>query len=566
MAADDPAQRLVRAEHRVAAMLEIGRALASTVDLDELLLLIMQRITELMEADRSTLFLHDAARGELWSRVLQGGEVRSLRLRVGEGLAGWVAQQGVVLNIPDAYADARFNQSIDRSSGYRTRSILCMPLRDSHGAVAAVVQVLNKHGGPFTEDDEALLGAVGGQAAIALENARLYQSVLSRNRELDLLYAVEREVSEAAGFDELLDRLIARGVDLCEAEAGAILLRDRGGADLFFRAAGADGLHRLRLDAEQGIAGWVAAHGEPVLCDDPSCHPQHAPSLAARMGIEPRNLACVPLADDDGPFGAVELFNKAHGSFGEEDRRRLTLIAGQAARAVRRMRARDERQKEERLAAIGQMISGVLHDMRSPMTIVSGCAQMMAELDDKTQRREHAEQILRQLDLMELMTKDVLAFARGESGVLVRKVYLNRFVKEIAEALRHEFAGRNVELVMDARYDGVAHLDELKLRRVVHNIARNAAQAMTGGGRFTFVVEKDGSDLLLELSDNGPGIPPEMEGRLFLAFATSGKKDGTGLGLAMSKKIVDEHHGQITCRSQPGQGTTFSIRLPLEKA
>jgi signal transduction histidine kinase len=560
--AADPAERLARAEQRVAAMQDIGRALASTLDLDELLQLIMRRVTDLMEADRSTLYLLDAARGELWSRVLQGAQVRSLRFRVGEGVAGWVAEHGAPLNLADAYADARFNPDVDRASGYRTRSILCLPLFDSRGAVAGVIQVLNKRGGPFSADDEALLAALCGQAAIALENARLYESVKRRNRELDLLYAIEREVSAAASLEEMVDRLIAHGLDLCDAEAGAILLRDRDGAALYYHAGGGPG--RLRLEAPDGVVGWVATHGEPARSDDPSAHPRYSVALAARTGIAARNLACVPLADDEGPFGAVELSNKRGGSFDDEDVRRLALIAGQAARAVRLWRSREERQKSDRLAAIGQMISGVLHDLRSPMTIVSGYAQMMANIDDPAKRREHIEQILRQLDLMGAMGKEVLAFARGESGVLVRKVYLQHFVKDIAEHLRHEFAGRGVELAVDARYDGVAHFDELKLRRVVQNIARNAAQAMPQGGRFTLSVAKADADLVIELGDDGPGIPADMEGRMFEAFATSGKKGGTGLGLAIVKKIVDEHHGRIAYRSSP-EGTTFVIRLPLEK-
>jgi signal transduction histidine kinase len=559
----DEADRLARAEHRVLAMQDIGRALASTLDLDELLQLIMRRVTEIMEADRSTLYLLDAARGELWSRVLQGGEVRSLRLRAGEGVAGWVARQGAPLNIADAYADARFNPEVDRASGYHTRSILCLPLRDSRGAVAGVIQVLNKRGGPFDAEDEALLQALAGQAAIALENARLYESVLRRNRELDLLYAVEREVSAAAGLEELLDRVLVRGMDLCEAELGAILLRDRDGADVIYRTPGAGAAGRLRVAAGEGIAGRVALSGEPVRSDDPARHAHHSATLCERTGVAARNVACVALADDEGPFGAIELWNRP-GGFDEDDERRLALLAGQAARGVRLLRSRDERQKSDRLASIGQMISGVLHDLRSPMTIVSGYAQMMATMDDAEKRRPHVEQILRQLDLMEAMTRDVLAFARGESGVLVRKVYVQRFVKDITDHLKHEFAGRGVELIVGARYDGPAHFDEQKMRRVIHNIARNAAQAMPGGGRFTFVVDRMGGDLVFELTDDGPGIPAEMEGRLFEAFATSGKKGGTGLGLAIVKKIIDEHKGAIRCRSRAGEGTTFVIHLPLD--
>src|SRR5205823_1056373 len=156
---------------------EIGAALGSTLDLDRLLALIMDKVTELLSADRSTLYLLSDEGDELWSKIAQGGEIREIRLRVGEGIAGWVAQRGEVVNIPDAYADARFQQEYDRRTGYLTHSILGMPMRNNVGRIVGVIQVLNKRGGPFSREDEALLHTVGGQAAISIENSKLYLSV-----------------------------------------------------------------------------------------------------------------------------------------------------------------------------------------------------------------------------------------------------------------------------------------------------------------------------------------------------------------------------------------------------
>lgn len=211
------------------------------------------------------------------------------------------------------------------------------------------------------------------------------------------------------------------------------------------------------------------------------------------------------------------------------------------------------------------MLSGVLHDLKTPMTIVSGYAQLMAQIDDSEQRLQYADQILKQFDHMAAMTREVLAFAKGESNVLLRKVFLHKFLDEVQSHLKHEFAGKEIQLVIDASYRGAAYFDEQKILRVIHNIARNAAQAMPLGGTFRISTRADGDRLVLEFTDTGMGIPPEMEGRLFELFATSGKKDGTGLGLAIVKKIVDEHRGTIGYRTQQGVGTTFAITLPLEK-
>jgi signal transduction histidine kinase len=140
---------------------------------------------------------------------------------------------------------------------------------------------------------------------------------------------------------------------------------------------------------------------------------------------------------------------------------------------------------------------------------------------------------------------------------------MNRFANELRQQITRELEGRGVELAGESAFDGVAFFDELKLYRAIHNLARNAAQAMPNGGHFTIRISADNEQLHIACADDGPGIPEAIRGRLFTAFVTAGKRDGTGLGLAMVKKIVDEHRGRITCDSERGRGTTFTLSLPL---
>src|SRR3954470_1010759 len=175
---------LVREQKKVALVQEVSRALSTVSDIDALLRLIMEKVTELMEADRSTLFLVTDDGRQLWSKVVQGGEVVEIRLDVGEGIAGWVAERREIVNIPDAYADQRFQPSVDLKSGYRTRSILTVPMVGALGGLVGVLQLLNKQDGPFTVGDEELASALASQAAIAIENARLYHSLVTQNQEL----------------------------------------------------------------------------------------------------------------------------------------------------------------------------------------------------------------------------------------------------------------------------------------------------------------------------------------------------------------------------------------------
>ena len=232
------------------------------------------------------------------------------------------------------------------------------------------------------------------------------------------------------------------------------------------------------------------------------------------------------------------------------------------APAIELARFREQRLREERLVAIGHLLAGVLHDLRTPMTVISGFAQLMVDADQPT-RAAYAERILSQFDLMSAMAREVLSFARGESKLLVRKVYLRKFMREVEEHLRHELAERPIELRFATDYQGTACFDENKLRRAIHNLARNAVQAMPQGGCLTLSVSATESHLVLSCSDTGVGVPEELRGRLFEAFATAGKSDGTGLGLAIVKRIVDEHGGTVRCESEAGQGTTFTITLPL---
>ena len=161
---------------KLTSILDVAKAMTAARDLDLLLPLIIYEAAKVVEADRCTLFVVDRERGELWSKVAQGAS-DEIRVPLGRGIAGAVADTGQVINIPDAYADPRFNRDVDAATGYRTRTILCVPMRDTQGEVTGVIQALNKHDGAFTDEDEELLRALGGQAASAIENALLHEEI-----------------------------------------------------------------------------------------------------------------------------------------------------------------------------------------------------------------------------------------------------------------------------------------------------------------------------------------------------------------------------------------------------
>ncbi|HUB09187.1 MAG TPA: GAF domain-containing protein [Myxococcales bacterium] len=565
---------------RLSRVLEIGRALGSTLDLDELLSLVVHHASELLEADRCTVFIHDHVKAELWSRVGQGLSRSVIRLPVSRGLVGAAVTERRPIVVADAYRDPRFDPEFDQGTGYRTGSVLAVPMISRDGRTAGVLQALNKRGGSFGAEDEEVALALAGQAAAALENGRLYQAMLEKNaelsaaqarlqkalRELDALYEVEQKASSGTEPDALLEVALTKAVALTDAEAGSILLtREQGDGTLFFHSAlgeKGDEVRRLTLPPGRGLAGAAALSGKALIANDPATEPSYDPSVAERVGFPVRNILAVPVAWEGESYGALELLNKKGRGFSDDELRLATLIAGQSARAIHRSRRSREEERRGRLQLVGQMLSGLLHDLRTPMTIISGYAQLMEGEADRDQRRRGKEMILKQFDLINSMTGEVLAFVRGERELLVRKVHLNFFLDDVEAFVRKDLEGSGIELSLSRGYEGTVRFDENKVKRAIFNLVRNAVQAMPEGGRLTLASKLEDGAWVLRCGDTGKGIPPEIAAHVFEEFVTHGKTGGTGLGLALVKRIVEEHGGTLGFETEVGKGTTFWIRLP----
>jgi signal transduction histidine kinase/putative methionine-R-sulfoxide reductase with GAF domain len=565
------------------ALREVGVALGTTLDLDQLLELILDRITKALEAHRATLYLLDEANDELVSRIAQGQDVRSIRLKIGHGIAGHVARTGKPLHIRDAYKDPRFSPEWDMISGYRTRSILAAPMKNHLGRTIGVAQVLNKKRGEFTDEDADILAALATQAAVSIDNSRLFMSVTQKNiqlldtkeqlerrvRDLKLLFDLERAMSRAASLEELLMAVLGEAMRACEARTGAVAVREpeSGAGTLYVIDERGKKLKSIPFPDDAGLIGWSMRHGEIVVSRDAEGDPRRDQELDARVGGPIAKTAIiVPLEGEaKASLGAVAIYNKRGGRpFSEEDRQLLVLITANASTAIRLQLSREAREHEERLTTIGRLLSSVIHDLKTPLTVMSGYVQLMQSSDDESQRERYAELILKQFDHIGAMQREVLEFARGEKSVLIRKVYLQKFFDDVREQLEGDLARRGIELVVDVQERGTARFDEAKILRVVNNLARNAVEAMgRAGGKLVIKVTRDKSDraIVVSFSDTGPGIPKQIEHRLFQSFVTSGKAGGTGLGLAIVKKIAEEHGGTVSVQSS-SRGATFKLRLP----
>lgn len=231
----------------------------TTVNLDSLLVVLMERITRFMGAERSTLFLFDSEQQELWSRVMQGRELEEIRLTPEQGIAGYVMRTGDKVNIVDAYQDPHFDSRFDEQSGFRTCSMLCLPLSNYHGERIGVIQVLNKqNGGAFTAADEELLHELAAQAAISIENAQLYQHLKDlRSAEQKLTHSLEdkhKQLQEAylhveASRQQAEEAL--RKAKVTRRVSFFLILLLAGSAYWLWAAGNLDGLFSLPTAAEQ---------------------------------------------------------------------------------------------------------------------------------------------------------------------------------------------------------------------------------------------------------------------------------------------------------------------------
>ncbi len=324
-------------------LLDVMRSLAAERDLDALLQKIMEKASEVMEADRSTLYLVDAEKREIWSKVAQGAAMKEIRVPLGTGIAGYVAETGKTVNIADAYRDPRFNREVDRRTGYRTRTILCMPMKNEKDEILGVLQVLNTRHGRFSAKDERLLEAFASQAAIAVENAMLNGEILKRMWTSTVLLNVMHAVSSELQIDQLLQKIVATTSEVMNADRCTLFLVHQKSGGLWSRVAQGAEMQEIRVPRGMGIAGHVALTGETVNIPDAYSDPRFNPEVDRRTGYHSRTILCMPLRNEKKEImGVMQVLNKKGGVFTREDEEMLDALGSQAAIALQNARLFEE--------------------------------------------------------------------------------------------------------------------------------------------------------------------------------------------------------------------------------
>ncbi|RJP77627.1 MAG: hypothetical protein C4524_07850 [Candidatus Zixiibacteriota bacterium] len=239
----------------------------------------------------------------------------------------------------------------------------------------------------------------------------------------------------------------------------------------------------------------------------------------------------------------------------------------QLAQALADLKAAQEQLlQQERLSLVGRLASGIIHDLKKPLTCISGYAQLLAgDALAAEKRRRYADTIVREVQRLVDMANEILRFSKGERDIHMRRVNLADWLREVEEFLGRDFEGSGVRFQTHVEYDGPVFFDPDKFKNVFYNLAANATAAMPEGGTFAFSCRRQGRLLCLEFRDTGTGMTPEVAARVFDDFFSQ-RQDGTGLGMAIVKRTVEAHGGSIEVASELGRGSRFTIHLPLESS
>ena len=286
----------------------------------------------------------------------------------------------------------------------------------------------------------------------------------------------------------------------------------------------------------------------------------------------------IPLMARSGVVGMLVLGARAGRRkvpFRPTEVRLLSVLANRAALALENHLYQRELISSERMAALGAMAGMLAHDFRNPMTVVRGHAEMLLEDGLRLETvRSQAELIVRMVDRLDRMTAEILDFARAGGRVVRRRLPLRQFFGDLADDLEKELPGVSIVRTLDLPEEAAGALDEDKIRRAIGNLTSNARDVMGGRGVVHLAVRlappaQEGAPerLLIEVADEGPGVPPEIRATLFEPFVTARKKGGTGLGLAVARRFVEDHGGTIELVADPPAGgptgARFRLLLPL---
>lgn len=589
--------RLLRESERRARQLallnEVARTLTATLDLEPLLRRLLESAMELLECEAATLFLVDEETGELVFHSALGPVGSSLvgrRLPPGTGLVGEAVSQQRTVLVPDVQRDPRWSDALDQETGFHTRSVLVAPLVAQEQALGAI-EVLNKRDGSrFTEEDEQILLALASQAAVALQNARLYaqtdQALAARVEELSVLQRIDRELSTSLDVARTMRITLEWAVRRTASHGGFI-----GQVD--------EETQTLHIIADQGMRQSLMPYlrsGLPleefpllqkaVQAGQTQYWQSGAQDSGRPLLADTQAQIVLPLRHEAGVVGLLVLETASSQGYDEETQRFLTRLVDHASVAVANARLYSALQQANR--AKSEFISFVAHELKTPMTSIRGytdllLAEAVGPINDT--QRNFLRTIRDNVERMAALVTDLADISRIEAQQLrldFQQVDMRDVIDEVVRSLQQQIEVKEQRLTLEVP----EHLppvwgDRMRLVQVLTNLVSNAHKYTPSGGSITIraehtpnVWDEEGPPEVVHIAvaDTGLGIHPDEQPRIFQRFFRSEadkearEAPGTGLGLYITKTLVEMQGGRIWFESEYRKGTTFHFTVPVATA
>jgi signal transduction histidine kinase len=524
----------------------------------------------------------DAAQKALWPKSVK--EDASLHGKVITALA-----PHFITDVESDRSVPSIEVAVARARGYR--SIVAVPLLRDGRAVGSMA-VTRLAPGPFTDGQLALLQTFADQAVIAIENARLFKELEARTQdltrsvgELRALGEVGQAISSTLDLRTVLSTIVTRATQLSGTDAGVIYEYDEQ-REVFVPRATA------QLEAEivetmlatpvrkgEGATGRLAEVQEPIQVPDILAAPAESRVRGALVRAGYRALLAVPLVRDDHLLGGLTVIRKATGEFAPEVIELLRTFATQSALAIQNARLfREIEEKSRQLEVASQhkseFLANMSHELRTPLNAIIGFSEvlterMFGELNEK--QDEYLKDIYASGTHLLSLINDILDLSKIEAGRMELELTDFHLPTALDNALTlvRERAGRRsitLQTSVDERL-GEVRADERKIRQVVLNLLSNAIKFTPEGGRIEVQAALKDGLVEVSVSDTGVGIAPEDQEAVFEEFRQVGtadkKVEGTGLGLALSRKFIGLHGGEIWVKSAVGAGSTFTFTIPM---
>ncbi len=464
-------------------------------------------------------------------------------------------------------------------------SVCALPL--VAGAEVGGILAFSRKGRPVSDAELRTLAAAAPELGVALQNARLFDDARRRVEELRLLLDIGRAITGSLDLDQILETSANTLTRIIDGSNTFILLLDAGSGVLHGAAcsnpAWRDDFRgtRIRLD-EMSIAARCVRGRTPLSVNDVA-RSDYRDAPRVRLYAE-KSVLALPLLVRGEPIGVVLVDDtRQPRDWQPAEIERAALVAHQVAVAVANARLYDDLKrsygelartqeelvKRERLAALGELSAVVAHEVRNPLGVIFNSLGSMRKLLRPTGDGAMLLDIVEEeADRLDRIVRDLLDFARPHEPALEPEV-ISDLLADTLHAVHGDRvpAGVQVDLAVPDDLPRV-RIDERMIRQVLLNLVLNGMQAMPRGGtlRIRAAVEQGQRPMVrIEFSDEGTGVPPELAPRIFQPFFTT-KAAGTGLGLAVVKRFVEAHRGTITFQSRQGEGTTFTLRLPVDEA